>query len=99
MPWTATLEELKLCNIIFLNLLRLFRSLKRAIIDWLCPNVIHWFNISCPQGSCLGPFLWRIFMNRLLKKLLRAGVIHVAFADDLLILARHNLEDNGNQVL
>lgn len=42
-------------------------------------------------------------MNGLLKIVVKAGTIHVAYANDLLIIAwgksTRNLEDNGNQTL
>jgi hypothetical protein len=41
-------------------------------------------NIGCPQGGRASPFLWRIGMNSLLKKMEKVnGIKAIAYADDL----------------
>ena len=41
-----------------------------------------------PQGSCLGPGMWNIFFNSLLKLKFTTSKKIIAFADDLLLLTR-----------
>jgi len=43
---------------------------------------------GCPQGSCLGPGMWNIFYNSLLKQKFTRSTKIIAFADDLLLLTR-----------
>ena len=43
---------------------------------------------GCPQGSCLGPGMWNIFYNSLLKLKFTSSTIIIAFVDDLLLLTR-----------
>lgn len=40
---------------------------------------------GCPQGSILGPDLWVIYMDPLLKRLEAAGGEVLAYADNLLL--------------
>ncbi|KAH1029328.1 hypothetical protein HUJ05_002587 [Dendroctonus ponderosae] len=46
--------------------------------------------MSCgvPQGSILGPTLWNVFYDRILRVQMESGVSLIAYADDLAILTR-----------
>lgn len=92
----STLEEVKLYSIklVYFNLLCSFLSLRWAIINWFCPYISHWFNRVYPQGSCSDPFSVAGFMKGLLRKLIRASIIHMSYTDK-----STNLEDNGNHSL
>lgn len=54
-----------------------------------------------PSG--LGPFLWKVFMQRLLDFLKEEGYLAVAYADDLLLilhgLTRSDLEERGKKAI
>lgn len=41
-----------------------------------------------PQGSVLGPTLWNILYDGLLRSKLPAGAKYMAYADDIAIIAR-----------
>lgn len=45
---------------------------------------------GCPQGSILGPDLWNLVMDSLLRTLDQSGATYAAYADDLLILVSGN---------
>lgn len=80
------LQDLDL-EITYIKTVRSFLSIRGAYSNWLS-NQVHWFHRGCPQRSCFGPFLWKVFMNGLIRQLQRRGFIVVTYADDLLIVAR-----------
>jgi len=43
-------------------------------------------NRGCPQGSVLGPTIWNLIYDTVLKLLKELGIIAYAFADDTLLL-------------
>ena len=45
---------------------------------------------GCPQGSILGPDLWNVVMDSLLRRLSAANIESVAYADDLIVLVAAN---------
>lgn len=58
---------------------------------------------GCPQGSVLGPQLWKITVDELLVSLQNEEINVVAFADDLVLLiegrSRKQIEDNSRRAL
>lgn len=48
---------------------------------------IQWFNLykGCPQGSCIGPLLWLLVADELLKRMSSAGIDGQAYADDYVL--------------
>lgn len=58
---------------------------------------------GCPQGSISGPIIWNIMMDELLTTLTTAGIRHVAYADDLLLIidgrSRDTLELSSNAAM
>lgn len=104
LPWNFTVEELEDLNVEppYSRTVRSFLSKRGAYSHWLS-DVIHWFQRGCPQGSCFGPFLWRIFINTLLRLLRDHGITAVAYADDVLLIisapTRRTLEEQGSIAL
>lgn len=52
--------------------------------DWV---IVDDMTGGAPQGSRIGPFLWNIVYDALLKKRMPTGVVVVGFADDAIIVA------------
>lgn len=112
LPWNITIVLLRTLlqemnyddNIIdpYVNLITSYLSKRGILPHWLADS-IHWLRRGCPQGSCLGPFLWRVFVQSLINELKRRGFKIVAFADDILLLlfgkTRKALEDMDREAL
>lgn len=49
-------------------------------------HVIEPITKVCPQGSILGPDLWNLVLNGLLRRLETSNCTFAAYADDLIIL-------------
>lgn len=104
LPWQETKDELRKLKTgqAFENLVGSFLSMRGALPHW-SQDEIHWFSKGCPQGSCFGPFLWRVFLNGLLRRLRNIGIAVIAYADDILLViggkTRKALEDIGNKAL
>ncbi|GIX88620.1 RNA-directed DNA polymerase from mobile element jockey, partial [Caerostris darwini] len=54
----------------------------------LYKNIEVFYNQGVPQGSCLGPTLWNIFINDLLAKDFGEETEIQAFADDIILMTK-----------
>lgn len=83
------------------NILKNYIS--RRKIAFTFTDGLKWFLLyrGCPQGSCLGPLLWLIVADYLLKKYRQRYGHIISYADDFVVLAgadtRRELEDNMNK--
>ena len=97
-----SLIKLKL-PIQFLNILASFLEDRRAQVDWRNPSVLHYFSRGCPQGSCLGPFLWSALLETYLSLPHGECCGVIAYADDVMLVvkgaSRRDLEQAGNLAL
>lgn len=65
----------------------------------------HYYNTykGCPQGSCLGPTLWLLIADEILKEYAKTHPWIWAFADDFVVICQANtraeLEQIGNALL
>ncbi|GIX71711.1 uncharacterized protein CEXT_759861 [Caerostris extrusa] len=53
-------------------------------------KIIYDLQKGCPQGSCLGPFLWTLIANLILKETWEEDVKLQAFADDFIFIISAN---------
>lgn len=105
LPWDLAIQALKRLKISeqLLNLLISFLYGRRALVDWMAPEILFYFCKGCPQGSCLGPFLWMVLLETLLALFDVRDCELVAYADDVLLIiwakSRAQLEFKGKQAL
>jgi hypothetical protein len=62
-----------------------------------------YINRGCPQGSCLGPVLWNLVADKILKYFDDFDCRLIAYADDFVLIfsenSRSSLETKGNRLI
>ena len=112
LPWSRILYNLneKGCKRNIFNILRSYFSNRVAEIQGNFRSVRMSVNKGCPQGSMLGPDMWNLVFDGLLRDLMhkldeddkpvKDGL--AAYADDLIVViaanSRKGLEDKSNNV-
>ena len=90
--WPALLAELALrhCPLDLATLLVDYLHGRRVRIHGNYQTAGKPVTRGCPQGSILGPDLWNVVMDSLLRRLSAHDVECVAYADDLIVLVAAN---------
>lgn len=84
-------------------------SLKSYITDRLIgfsfSDGVKWFSLNrgCPQGSCVGPLLWLLVADVILKRISQIHGNILSYADDFILIfsanTRNSLETQTNSIL
>lgn len=83
------------------NILKNYISERRVGFSYTFGVVWNVLYKGCPQGSCLGPLLWLIVADYLIKKFKMSYDEIISYADDFVVLAfadtREQLENSMNE--
>lgn len=92
MKWSSTINELEKrgTSAEVLGLVRDYLSQRYVRVEEKYEFVTKKLYKGCPLGSILGPDLWNIVMDGLLKALEEAGAIAISYADDVVIIVHGN---------
>jgi hypothetical protein len=90
--WPAVIQELKVLQVPN-NLIRIIKSYFKERTVYYRTNTVTVEKVTtkgCPQGSVLGPLLWNLVMNSLLRTNFPEKCELVAYADDAALLVCGN---------
>jgi hypothetical protein len=94
-PWEVIVEAAKSREVPpeLLSILEDYLSNRVVLVSSRSGSSDFAHNMSCgvPQGSVLGPDLWNLMYDGLLKIKMPEGVHLLAFADDVAVLATHQI--------
>lgn len=105
MPWhvlSKLIDELPI-DCFLKSVIKSYISLRK--IGFRSSDGIRWFDtfLGCPQGSCLGPLLWLIVADKILKCYSAMDTSIVSYADDFVVFGgantRRDLENKINNRL
>lgn len=103
--WPLVLFNLKMagCPRMLYNIICSYLSDRTAILNINGVERSKKLTKGCPQGSILGPVLWNVLLEDLLRMALGEGVSIIAYADDLVLTvsgnSRVDLEERGKIAL
>lgn len=83
-PWAGVIEALRHKNTppYLIRVIKSYLHERSISVDGVCVEV----NTGVPQGSVMGPFLWNMYYDEILRVKLLKDVHSVAFADDLALI-------------
>lgn len=89
-PWSVILEEIREKEVPEYLQRMIHSYLKNRILRFDSGGIEEEMVVTCgvPQGSVLGPTLWNILYDGLLRTRLPIGVEYLAFADDVALVAK-----------
>lgn len=100
--WPMVIHLLKShgCPNSLMRLLQSYLSEREVVFNWEGIHVRKTLTKGCPQGSILGPLLWNILFEDLLRVDIGATAQMIAYADDAVILvqgdSRVDIENKTN---
>lgn len=88
--WPAVMQELRLrgCSPVLFNLLLSYFDGRSVVYEEGHRRATRGITKGCPQGSVLGPRLWNVLFDAILRSLEVHNAGLVAYADDLVVLVR-----------
>lgn len=86
--WRSVVEILvrSKCPSQLTNLIGTYLAGRNISINWGAESTTHTLPKGCPQGSCLGPTLWLLIAENLIKGFKNEDASILAFADDFLLI-------------
>lgn len=103
--WPAIIKEIKSIESSnqLVRIIKSYLSDRQVVFKTESGCIIREVNKGCPQGSVLGPALWNVVFNDLLKKFGVRNIRIVAFADDVVVIvignSRREIEARGQEAI
>lgn len=90
--WNAAINELIRCKCPsqLTNLIASYLENRRVTVAWGGEEISHTLARGCPQGSCIGPLLWLVTAEQIIKKFSSPKTDLIVFADDFLLVTTGN---------
>ena len=88
--WPLVLDELRKhrCPLNIYNVISDYFENRKVTLSWGSGKTSKTPTKGCPQGSVLGPSLWNVQFDALLKKLDEIQAEYVVYADDLIVIVK-----------
>lgn len=103
--WNTTIQELikYRCPSQITNMIASYLENRTITIKWGDHSSQHTLSRGCPQGSCIGPALWLVTAEKIIKAYTSINTKLIVFADDFLLVTsdkhRREIESNSQMAL